>query len=607
MNVQYNQQGSENKRIAKIYLELLCAPIRCFVVNMAGLSNVDIETELNIDEESDAESFSSGGSEFLVSEEHFVDDNFSDNSDVSENGDQEIGPDGDAPAIQVTQTFRFVAPNDFVGDVGPVHNLESGSQEIDYFLHMLGGDTLFNDIARCTNINAAFKQAHRGKIDAEWEDTCLQEIKAYIGVLIYMGIFPLPETRDYWFSPDIECPVIKNCMTFRRYKILTKYFHIVDVRQLKARDDPSYNMLQRVLPLLQILDSFKDKYNPGRELAIDEAMIPFKGRNIMKQYIKDKPVKWGFKAWILATPKGYVLKSSIYRGKKEPRNKDMLLGNQVVMNFLEDRLGSNHHVYFDNFFSSVGLLQHLYDNGVYACSTTRPNRKDWPAELKNPKSLKLKRGESKIVQVGDVTALVWHDNRDICAVSSNCDPNVTVEVKRKTGKGNEQITVPCPLTIDRYTKYMGGVDRSDQKRSYYSLGRKTVKWWRYIFGFAMNTAIVNSFISYNDTNQPAPSRHGHTQRKFRLALYRQMINNFSSRKRLGRKRSLPLSTLSPKNLHKITKITGRKKVCAYCASVGRKAASGRGIQTTWQCDKCSLPLCRVGCFLQYHQERGVEV
>ena len=29
------------------------------------------------------------------------------------------------------------------------------------------------------------------------------------------------------------------------------------------------------------------------ELSIDEAMIPFKGRLRIKQYMKDKPTKWG--------------------------------------------------------------------------------------------------------------------------------------------------------------------------------------------------------------------------------------------------------------------------------------------------------------------------
>ncbi|KAG8239658.1 hypothetical protein J437_LFUL019355, partial [Ladona fulva] len=237
------------------------------------------------------------------------------------------------------------------------------------------------------------------------------------------------------------------------------------------------------------MDTFHHKYNPGRELVIDEAMVAFNGRHYIKQYMKGKATKWGFKIWILASPHGYVLQGNVYLGKKEKRNTDMLLGSQVVLNLLEKQLGLNHHVYFDSFFSSVGLMNILYDNKTYACATTRPTRKEWPTELKFPKKLKLKRGESKRLQRGKVKATVWHDNRNICMLSTNWDPNSSVSVPRKTGIGNKQIKIPCPQSVMLYTKFMGGVDRADQFRSYYGFGRTTKKWWKYLFAFVVNTAI----------------------------------------------------------------------------------------------------------------------
>ncbi|KAG8229529.1 hypothetical protein J437_LFUL004935 [Ladona fulva] len=192
---------------------------------------------------------------------------------------------------------------------------------------------------------------------------------------------------------------------------------------------------------LAVMDTFHQKYNPVRELVIDEAMVALNGCHYRKQYMKGKPTKWGFKIWILAW-------GNVYLGKKEKRNKDVLLGNQVVMNLLEKQLGLNHH-------------NTLYDTKTYACATTRPTRKDWPTELKLPKKLKLKRGESKSLQRGKVTATVWHDNRNICMLSTNCDPNTSVSVSRKTGIENKQIKIPCPRSVMLYTKFMDGVDRAD--------------------------------------------------------------------------------------------------------------------------------------------------
>jgi hypothetical protein len=39
----------------------------------------------------------------------------------------------------------------------------------------------------------------------------------------------------------------------------------------------------------------------------------------------------------------------------------------------------------------------------------------------------------------------------------------------------------------------------------------------------------------------------------------------------------------------------------------RKAASGREKQTTLKCKQCDLPLCQARGFLEYHQERNVEI
>ena len=35
-------------------------------------------------------------------------------------------------------------------------------------------------------------------MDNNWEDTNAEEIQAYIGILIYMGLVDLPEIEDYF-------------------------------------------------------------------------------------------------------------------------------------------------------------------------------------------------------------------------------------------------------------------------------------------------------------------------------------------------------------------------------------------------------------------------
>ena len=52
-------------------------------------------------------------------------------------------------------------------------------------------------------------------------------------------------------------------------------------------------------------------YNPHCDVSIDEAMIKFKGRSSMKQYIK-----WGFKVWVRGDAiNGYISELEVYAGK----------------------------------------------------------------------------------------------------------------------------------------------------------------------------------------------------------------------------------------------------------------------------------------------------
>ena len=46
-------------------------------------------------------------------------------------------------------------------------------------------------------------------------------------------------------------------------------------------------------------------------------MCKFKGRSTIKQYTKNKPIKWGFKHWYRCDSEtGYVYKLELYQGRK---------------------------------------------------------------------------------------------------------------------------------------------------------------------------------------------------------------------------------------------------------------------------------------------------
>ena len=74
---------------------------------------------------------------------------------------------------------------------------------------------------------------------------------------------------------------------------------------------------------------------------------------------------------------------------------------------------------------------------------------------------------------------------------------------------------------------------------------------------------MNCFIVYDLTNHPPPTAYGNSQLTFRRNLVGQLIGTFRSRKRTGRKRSLPIGTTFPNLFHTLQKVSGRAN-CVFC-------------------------------------------
>ena len=160
-------------------------------------------------------------------------------------------------------------------------------------------------------------------------------MKLFIGMLLAMGIHRLPQLEDYWSSHSLlGAKGIVSGMSWRRFRVLLSCLHIADNSSTIPRGQPGHNKLHKVRPLLDILQSNISRcYHPHREVAVNEAMVGFKGRSTLKQYMPMKPTKRGFKIWCLCdSTNGFTYRIEIYTGA----------GSTTP-----DR---GHFLYFDNYF-----------------------------------------------------------------------------------------------------------------------------------------------------------------------------------------------------------------------------------------------------------------
>lgn len=116
-------------------------------------------------------------------------------------------------------------------------------------------------------------------------------------------------------------------------------------------------------------------------------MVKSRHRSGIRQYIKDKPTKWGIKLWVLAdSSNGYTVDFNVYIGKAARTNvSEHGLGYDVVMKLMQPFLHQGYCLYIDNFYTSVALMKELFQQGVPATGTIVETRTGFPQNLKNGK------------------------------------------------------------------------------------------------------------------------------------------------------------------------------------------------------------------------------
>ena len=153
--------------------------------------------------------------------------------------------------------------------------------------------------------------------------------------------------------------------------------------------------------------------------------------------------------------------------------------------------------------------------------------------------------------------------------------------------------MPCPASVIAYNTFMGGVDRGDQLRGYYSCRTKSRKFYKYIFHFLLDTSITNAYILLKPH-----STYQHVK-DFRVQLAKELIGDFCVRRRPGSGAALqplPLRHFPVKLTFESRHQRGR---CAQCKTRNIRRDS------CWHCRECNVGLCHAGdpksdCFLLWH-------
>ena len=298
-------------------------------------------------------------------------------------------------------------------------------------------------------------------------------------------------------------------MSRSRYLKIKENFHLADNQNLEpgfkiAKVKPIYDAFNQSLIRFGVLHN---------KLSIDESMIPYKGLHSIRQYMKSKPIKFGYKAWAICGEDGYPYHLQIYCGKSSEKL-DFGLGGSVVVRLIDEmyKIGDedikNCEYFFDNFFSSHDLLSDLTGKEILATGTIRENRTGGADKVLLSKKLlqKKDRGSYDFVCNESLFITSWNDN-SVCQVISNCHQIDPIRNTQRWKKGKGQIYVEQPHVIKAYNEGMGGVDAMDRLLESYRPSVNMKKWWWSLFINVLNLSVIASWRLYQKANPDSKMTH----------------------------------------------------------------------------------------------------
>ena len=212
------------------------------------------------------------------------------------------------------------SPNEQPGPKNLPPNMNEDSSPVEY-LNLFWDDVLWQLLVTKTNRHAAcVKAADPNNYCAKnFTDVSIVEMKAFFGCRVAMEMLIHKDRYEqYWRVKDNMLTVTPG---FPKVIIRDRFLAIWSMLHCVNEDDEDLDKTDKVYKsrpvFTHLIEKFQTYYVANCELSLDEGMIPTKNSLSIKQYIKDKPIRWGIKTYLLCdSVNGYIINAEIYTGRR---------------------------------------------------------------------------------------------------------------------------------------------------------------------------------------------------------------------------------------------------------------------------------------------------
>ena len=165
-------------------------------------------------------------------------------------------------------------------------------------------------------------------------------------------------------------------MRREKFEAIFTNFHLADNNCLDQE-----NKFAKLNPLIKLFNQKFQRHSANEKFySFDESMCEYYGRHGCGQFLRGKPIRFGFIIWCGITSLGYLICLDPYQGKSASsrlQDNGLGLGGNLVSHFADGLSGCDRkffHLCYDNFFSSVKLVTTRKEKLVKTTGTIRENR-----------------------------------------------------------------------------------------------------------------------------------------------------------------------------------------------------------------------------------------
>lgn len=460
---------------------------------------------------------------------------------------------------------------------GPNENAFEAKTVVECLLLFID-DEILKLVVFHTNSFIAKIRSHYGK-KCDCNDTNVDEIKCFIGLLVLIGLFKSKNLNfdELWELSGLGIDAFRLAMSLNRFKFLLRciQFDDEDSRESRKKID-NLAIIREIFELFA--NNCQKNYTVDDDVAICELFINFKGQYPVDLYSKDKTSGCGIKIYTLIDTRNFYVSNMRIHVKKQPKGiyRDLDNPKNIVCNFVKKIKGPVQNIVLKTTLNNITIIKDLSNCNVNIIGNVNTNEKQIPLEFENNSS---KQTNSYLFGFQENVALM-------SCCSNTTKKTILISTRPDTININKK-TINNLSVINSYDNAVNAVNKLQQMIYDYSVARRTKRYSLSIWFHMINIACVNSFIIYCVNNNTQISRREFLK-QLGLSLIQKTVTNRASDKHLTKqlRENAACFSSTPSFCSKaFNKLENKPMRCTVCP---RK----KDIKVRSFCNQCQLPMCK---------------